>query len=433
MYETAIQRVEIFRKLQLLEKYAERLKSKNFASTGYVDFAEDISKIVNIARNNLSSILDVHLRDFSEFIDSELLACLSYLEKSTSEYIPWSLLPELESICKDHGKPDEKVILKCEYEFKYSVHNIDVVSRIVGLVKRYTHVSKDFDECRFIKPRILTVPFLERTNVLLHAIIFHEVGHYREEEFTNKMKNEIKQIVGNELKVLSQDLFDLSESYEVILGAVREMYADVFAFAHCGLPYLFALRHSAIWHPSTDLPRTDTMYYPPLKYRIRKIFEVMESWDIGKEIEQRISEHEFFRVISNELESIRRYLEVKDDITILDSTRPTLAAKLAFEKVFKLIVEETKNTSRTDFPSVTKLYDNLINLVPPCQLQGRNQPMEAILNAGWAAYYQYMNDDIGHEEQAEKLRSLNLLCLKAISQSSFLRLYSEHKDNEYTS
>ena len=116
---------------------------------------------------------------------------------------------------------------------------------------------------------------------------------------------------------------------------------------------------------------------------------------------------------------------------MLESEPSSFIAKLAFEKIFSLIIEDVKkhisNLNTIDYNIIIKLFEKLLDFIPPCENEGKPQPIENILNAGWGVFYYYMNlnSEKKHNDQNEKLRSLNLLCLKAISQSVFLRKFKE--------
>ncbi len=310
MHEIYFKRCEILNHLNQLNKYIEQLKSRNYASKGYVQFANDLQKIIEIIINNNDKILDVHLTNFSDFLNIEILSIISYLEKSTPEYIPWSMLPELKIICEKLINSEEEIILKADNELNYTVQSPDIITWLINEVQAYTGELEDFKKTRFIRPRILTIPYLERTNVLLHSILFHEIGHYFEKNFSDDSNN--KNIITNILLEAFNkqykkgtdfdiDLFTLNESTNILVGAIREIYSDIFGVFYGGLPFLFALRHFSINKTQLHMPNKETDYYPPLKFRLRKIVEVIEKENIFTLFAKNAGNNNYYNSIKIEL------------------------------------------------------------------------------------------------------------------------------------
>lgn len=272
---------EIYSKILKLEKYIHILKSRHYSNNSPIRLADDLEKILSIIRKNIDAILDVHLQEVSSFLDSDFLQLCSFIEKSSPSYIPWSLIPDLEEITRKLISSNEIVIIRSNNYFNYSIHVADIISEYLNIIRGYVGELDDLKDEKFSRPRIFTIPLLEKNNILLHAILFHEIGHFYENKFSDS--DEIKKVVNDTIGSLLKDgenytagtLFTAGEAISILKGFIREIYSDIFAFYYCGLSFLFSMYHFQKAYPEPELPRKKNNFYPPIKYRLRIIYRMI--------------------------------------------------------------------------------------------------------------------------------------------------------------
>lgn len=140
--------------------------------------------------------------------------------------------------------------------------------------------------------------------------------------------------------------------------------------------------------------------------------------------------HNVRNKLLTEIDKIKNILQHNDDINILNSTTPSLIAQKAFEKIISEIeIDIKKNIEQhhKDLDNIGTLYDNLLSHIPPCEIEGTPQSIMKIMTAGWAAYYHYYNETEDIKTRYFQITELNLLCLKALTQSFFFRKFLKAK------
>lgn len=434
---TNFYKYEIYSKLQKLIKYLQVLKSRHYSNETPVRLITDLQKLLQVVEKNLDSVLSVHLPQLNNFLENDFLMLCSFIEKSTPSYVPWSLIAELEEISKELISPNESVIIRAENNFNYSIHVVDIITEYLRVLKSFVGDIEELDENKYIKPRIFTIPLLEKNNILLHSILFHEIGHFYEKKFSGSA--EIKTIINETIAALIEEgdsswLLIAGQSIKTLKGFIREIYSDIFALYYCGLPMLFSQYHFHKAYPEPSLPSADNEYYPPMKYRMRIINQICIDEKIYEHLEK--LNHDAYKALLSASEEIGKVLENKNDLGVLHSKEYSLIATKAFDKIINKIiihVKENIKPSLHDLKDINNLFDKLIEHIPPCEIDGEPQNIMKILTSGWAAYFHYSIENDNISDNYKNIYTLNLLCLKALTQSFFFRKFLKAKDGNLNS
>lgn len=427
---------EIYSKTLKLTKYLQVLKSRHYSNNAPIYFAQDLQKILDVIRNNLDNVLEVHLQELNNFLDTSFLSLCSIIEKSSPSYVPWSLIPELEELTSNLISHKEMVLIRSENFFNYSIHITDVMSEYLATIRTFIGDIEDLKEDKYNKPRIFTIPLLEKNNALLHSILFHELGHYYEKDFSNSSETQrfinetIAQTIKEDDEITEKTLFTSAQAIVMLKGFIREIYSDIFALYCCGIPILFCTYHFLKAYPEPSLPSKKNNFYPPLKFRLRLLYSICKNEGTIEKVTS--SKGKAYEVLTEALINIEKALDNKNDIDILNTTPASLIASKAIEKIKDKITSDISNKispNHGDFENINKLYDKLLESIPPCELDGHPQKIQKILIAGWAAYFHF-NKMENIVERYEKIKTLNLICLKAMTQSFFFRKFLKAKNGD---
>lgn len=423
---------EIHSKLKKLIKYLQVLKSRHYSNDTPVILASHLQKVLYIVKENIDSVHYVHLPILNYFLETNFLRLCSFIEKASPAYVPWSLISELEEHTSTLIAPAEKVIIRAENYFNYSIHIVDIISELLSELRKYIGDIEGLRDENYLKPRIFTIPLLEKNNILLHSILFHEIGHFYEKKFSDS--DDIKILINNTIADViregeSQTLFTAGEATNILKGFIREIYSDIFALYYCGLPILFSTYHFQKAYPEPSLPDESNNYYPPIKYRLRILYNICISEKINNELKK--SDHNAHKSLLSAIRNIKDVLSDENDIDLLNSKDYSLIARISFENIIEKIVKDAKSvivTSLNDLEDIDKLFDKLLNMIPPCEINEKPQNIMKILTSGWAVYYYYFNESSDANIRYENITTLNLLCLKALTQSFFFRKFIKTKN-----
>lgn len=436
MHEKDLCKFRILIKVQRLKKYLSNLKARNFAIDSSIVFAEDLEKILIVIEKNIERLSTSNYLNFENFLDRIILEFCSFIERSTPSYIPWSFLNELEKICKSTIDSDIHVVLKSDLQYNYTVHNINLIDYLLEQIKNYFGDLTELDKSSFRKTRIFTIPLLEKSNAILHSILFHEIGHHYHSLFEEKYTTQkYLEVLGNVYaqktdQLSEEDLFTITQALEILKGAVREIYSDIFAFMFCGLSIVFALKFFYQKFPVLVSPHDDNDFYPPLKYRIRILMQVADEEKTIDFFQRSQTRHNYYRSIQNELDEISSFLSSNDDLLELQSKPAIRYAYKAFELLLPEIKKDISERVGTKFQYSNiheELFDKLEDGVPPCEVNDVPQKLVDILLAGWAAYFNILQSNETLDIKIMKSNFINNLVLKAITQSNLMEKYRQFR------
>jgi len=437
MHRDELAEIRILSRLDKLTNYLNNLKANNFASTSSIIFIEDILKIIKIIQSNFVNIAPANYHNFENFLDDHILEFCAFIERTTPAYIPWSLLQEIEKICKTFIDKDIGIVIKTDLKYNYYVHNINLIDFIIVNLSKYLGDLNDLDNNNFHKTRIFTIPLLEKNNALLHSIFFHEIGHYHHsiyEEHVDKPQKILSDIFEKRYPPPPNNdtaLYDYSQATLILKGAIREIYSDIYAYKYCGPSIIFALRYFYHKYPTFMLPSKDNKYYPPFLRRIRILFDIIKNDNTLEYFENNKDKGDFYYTIFNELNEIDKFLGNDEDITNLWSP-PYCYAYEALENIIPDILADVQNHAQLfDCKKSTihpVLFKCLLESIPPCEILGEPQLLVDILFAGWSAYFYTIQSADNINIKMQRINLINNLILKAVTQSYFMSEYKTLKN-----
>jgi hypothetical protein len=179
------------------------------------------------------------------------------------------------------------VMVRVQSAYNYEIFNIiDYYREMLGqlLGQRFAEIIGPNTQLF-----IVAVPSVEHSNVLLHSILCHEVGHriadkYLKLEDQEELVKQINSSIGEDLTWWDPDIenkgplwkFQARQRifkliHQARTCALQELISDALSYHLCGISALFALDEFSSSSDVLDsLPDQASGFYPPWRYRIRK-------------------------------------------------------------------------------------------------------------------------------------------------------------------
>ena len=216
---------------------------------------------------------------------------LTYLDNSHTEQTPRGLISIIEELL-DRVNPDAQFIASPQAEYNYSI--FDLQPHIIRPLGNFL-TTTEIDALPPISKspiQIIMFPRSERDSVLIHAVFGHEVGHlyahkYLEDEeskhdfgltLQNKLEEVLKaQPIDTTLPVLRQLKIKAEIQTQLRVyrrRAMEEILSDYVGVIMFGPSALFAA-YEVFALNDLDLLPSAREYYPPSRYRIRFLYDVL--------------------------------------------------------------------------------------------------------------------------------------------------------------
>lgn len=337
----------------------------------------------------------------------EIASHLRYIENSSSARMPTSVIVPIEGIIS-RIEPGARVMLRVQHTYNYSVFDILAVYR-----KMFANLLPDLDAILSTAKHffVIGLPAIESSNILLHAALGHELGHrladkYLASEDQGALIQQVEILVGENLAWLGPDyenlppLFSLEfrqRVFNAILSArqraLEELIPDATAYYLLGVSAAFAIEHIAASDVLDSVPVAESRYYPPWRYRLRRLVKLIDSDNLpaliasldGPQpiplIRQRCLDRlENLKTISestNDVDAIERdgilsraYTDIEDVLTKVPEFLAKELPGLRYQpEVFKR--------------EIVPLLERLANGIPPDETPAGPPDIRSALIAGW--------------------------------------------------
>lgn len=416
---------EIKRSLSRIQNYIVRLESNDYYSNNSYNFLATLKKFISLVDNNLHEIPEIFYKKLLIFLNHEFVPMLRYVERSQTKHIPWSLIPNLDKII--HELLGEKffIILRPQWHWNYTVLVADLNEILKQRASSFSGGKILFSEEN--KYHIITFPVLEKTNFLLHTVLGHEIGHFFQHQYflsnlnrtkINILTNEITDQLRNEHPELDlPTCLDYSNDIITIYqGMIREIIPDLVGYYLFGPAMLFSLYFFSLWHPDTNIPSINNDYYPPLKYRIRVIYDLFYKDEFGNIVK---NETNFNKTLIHFNSDLVEYLRNDQDVRLFESD---LKYKKAFDLVgneklkIKSFLSDHKELNqkkyKVDDTIINELFDRIEKRIPPNEINNQPVLFADIFLSGWVYYLDLIKNG-KVEDYSEKFHLLSKLLLKA--------------------
>ena len=410
-----------------------------------------------------------------------LFAHLRYVEGATTARLPWSIVGAFEHLVEE-ALPSAQVMLRPQWKYNYATIISDLRAFYRNLLEEYQDFvvgPEPLDPLKEVLdplPRsfhIISFPALERTNILLHTVLGHELGHIASEPFVadearrtafvNGIIPNLTILADQELKapkrmygplfethVKDQMIQDNAETAEYIWKrALQELLSDVVGAILFGPAALFSTFEMAISRGFDEAPSPANDYYAPWRMRLRVVTETLERvspgfFPIPKAMFREGDVTPKVNTLDAHYAKIKAEIAKTDDVAAIKRSPIT---DLCYQELPRYIDEGTsylltqgglqRFALRPEALAEKgpHLVERLASGLPPNAVEVdvlNPQPvtMAEIINAAW--YYRLTCDGgppIGpdgsvDESRLKTRRNTNLLTLKAIEYSDLARQFA---------
>lgn len=418
-------KLEINRLINEIQEYLDILNAKDYFSDNPSKFIKLLKDFLETLDRNIEKIQPANHDELLQFISYRFVPLLRYVQRAQSQDIPWSLVPIVEKMIHELLGKNYIITIRPRWHWNYTV-SIEDLSKSLQKALHYFTLEKDLfksDDNFFV----ISFPVLEKNNLLLHTIFSHEIGHFYENIYTeNNLNKRRKKDIANEIaqklldKEYAKELQPNTEFQELILntflGMVREIIPDIVGYYLMGPSIIYSLFYFSLWNKDDETPLDDNDHYPPLKYRIRVLYENYFRDDyngINKE------EGLLYKYLSEFNEQLDEYLKIRNDINI--NFIPWREAYELFQNELPKIRSFVKDyLNEHKYTLYNKKIDVLIrkieNSVPPNEQEMKPVELGDIFLAGWIQYFRMVNNG---NDYIRKQNELSKLLIKA-SQAIFI-------------
>ena len=488
--------IEIIVRLRTIQYGCKKLQANEFASECPLQLAKTISLICSYLEKSVLKIYrtidlesgdsendelaEINMLKHTDALIRYIGEHLRYIDGAITRKLPWSIIKPFEKLFESIT-PGISFMFRPQWKYNYSIVTDDLKTYYYESLKEYqdfTETPRENVFTDFKKPfHIISFPSLERKNILLHCLVGHELGHLivrkndyipetLKKDFSNRIKAEVKEIVMNSYRKRfdSLDIFTkflakkeeqnyLERTQQMWTRGLEETLADIFGALLFGPAMLFSLYELSIQRKMDHLPDYYNNFYPPWRYRLRKIIDVLQRplaqfFPIPAE---NFPVKKFHEKINSKFELIKDLAEKNYDLKIIDQDPLVKIAYREIEKDLSNIINTTgyfANILKKKIITPTKLYKNIEHLVirlsngiTPNAVEvsvENRRPAELveIINASW--FYKiafekkfFIDNDEIDSSLLDKLDTLNRLTLKAIEYSDIETEYSRQKEKTF--
>ncbi len=316
----------------------------------------------------------------------------SHIRDAQTRHVPWSLVPSIEHL-GEKLVPNRSLITSCFDKFNYSIHRGE------------TKTDPDpFD--------ILFIPSVHRLDAFLHVEIGHELFHLLVAPFLAKeqprvlgwLRRDCEKFLTSRKPPDRSRLDEMTElTRNVWRRAVEEIICD-FGCASLFGPAALMASVSLFISSNLDAQPSPPRYYPPARFRWRKVVEIAFGVDgNGSEYQELLAALSTDEDLKEHLDSLGAFWQVAQheisQTTDMRAIRANRITAIAYSQIdsslrlgWKFVQEIVRSTQLSWASSIKEIPFHLRNLslnVPCGELRLTSDPcgepssLPAVINAAW--------------------------------------------------
>lgn len=419
---------QLYRKLVALSDRFGEISSYDYYGSGSQVAIDSFRDCVRYFVSHYQELSLPSIETLHELLLNEFVPMLRYIQRSATSNVPWSIIPYLESTIRSELGEDYLIVFRPQWNYNFTVITTDWVRYFRDILAVF---FPDNDvEFSSKTLHVFSFPYLEKTNVLLHSAMGHEIGHF----FTNQYMS------GDSWKAtFAHHVESLTKFYEdqetekggqpdmvrpilktdtgklVVQGFMQEILSDFFGYLLIGPSVLFALYHISFLQSKPHVPSEENAYYPPIKFRIRCLLDFVVSTDdtiknlianreIGKDVEQILNAVEDYTKSMDDRAPIAEY---EQEIRIVEGELPDV-----IQKAREMVKHRYQLSTR-----LPNMVSRLSSDLPINEIDGHPSSMAEILLAGWIIYFRLASMPVG-EAYVRAYQTLVRLLLKSLFASA---------------
>lgn len=405
----------------------------------------------------------------TDFIVRDLGSHIRYIDGAQTQKLPWSFIRPIERMVKDF-LPETEIMLRPQWKYNYTIMTTNLYDVYHYYLSRYFNYVDGKNPEEILVPLgksfyIISFPFIERNNILLHCLIGHEIGHLvlkkyftekRSQELLQSIRDRVAAIVQKNIEKSIKDIIpdipppplfvhsltqqmiqaQIKRTMEIWQRGLEEILSDIIGSFLFGPAILFSTLEIALQDLDglDKVPNENNNYYPPWRMRLRNIFEVVKDLKLLPLPHDKFIEKKIVNSVGKRFTLIEEIVGGKSDKEGIENEE---ILKIAYEEIEKDIPQaKTFYTNELEKLIVKSndFYDHLPPLIeridfgiPPnaCEKSIHNRKLSTIveiINSAW--FHKLAWDDNLFDPQGafnnkvlEKRSRMNRLTLKALEYS----------------
>lgn len=423
----------LYRKLISVKNHLQKIKELDYFSIVSLKAINSYTVYLNLLIQKFDEIdPSIILKIYSD-LHFNISPSIRFLQRSTTDNIPWSMVSCLDELLNEHLGEKYLLLFRPQWNFNYSVLIYCLIETLKEKAKKIFPFDEELINKSFSdeKIHVFSFPYLEKTNVLLHSVIGHEIGHFYHAKWFDKNNTKIKinSILSKLIAYYSdkneKDLIKPIESakhgIEIIKGMCREMFSDIIGYYIFGPSMLFSLFYISIFEEKLDLPSKINNYYPTIKYRIRVLYEKFYKKEQKIKNIKNTNLSEIITFINDKIED---YLYDKKDLKFIYKYEKEIKYFEELKEDFNKEITGIQKKFTIEEDKIFYLYDNLNNGFPINEYKNKPVDIYEILYVGWLKYFDYI-ESTHTENYVHNYQTIMRLLLKSLNSSYIHKKYLE--------
>jgi hypothetical protein len=393
-----------------LEDQINDIRAFDFPTDTPIQLAETHSQIARSIGDVVRSNLNERTLQYCLYLLKWLGSQLRYIEGAAAKKIPWALISPIENMLLQVA-PSSKCVVRARWSYNYSIVELYSIYRKALQALLPSHKIQAIFGATDQKFFLVSLPVIERQNLLLHVVLGHEIGHQiagelLDAEDPNTVLASVRSRVGDGKWFdpnidKNGPLFEFQIKLNLTTKILRirrrgleELISDLTGIYLFGPAFLFALYECACDDVLDSLPDTD-QYYPPWRYRLRQCFSLIKSLKadrLGQSLGKSKLALTVGKALTNLVTDFERITTDKSDISLI-SKDPVV--KCGYDEIESLLpslpkqIEQRLGSLVYNIQAAKKDYLVLLQRlaagVPPNE--GSNGPcdIQSAFTIGWLA------------------------------------------------
>lgn len=486
---------------EAIRKRALKLKSKDYPSTYpmfFLDFVSRISERIIVELNSIcENTTRGHIQDKHKGIivsiwgtTKDIAYLFQFIENCCNEDVPWSLIHPLEKIFLKIV-PNDRLIIAAQYQYNYFYYEaleffikcLDTLQP--GIVDEIlVKLTEEYGYEKVANINFILFPKIERTSIFQHVLMGHEIGHRFAYEFYQKFLEEhkframqikaegkIREGIKANLKSKLSEVSDgkdrdvlevsiqiaisehISRFNQILRFGLEEIFCDVFCIHLFGIASLFAVNAFMASVSNIDSTERD---YPPWRYRLRVLYNLIESQNIRQKFEN-IEFNNSLDLSAESLRAIKLAVEkglngikgIVEEQHDIEKIQSDLLRKAAYDIIGKSldyinqyviaqIGAYAESALQLKYEPIIELVSRLKNDIIPNEIPRRpgvsdesigQITFRQIIIAGWLYRLAFLSGIKNADEYLAATKKVNRLILKAIELSEISSEWIAYNSN----
>jgi hypothetical protein len=402
--------------------------------------------------------LEIDIQFAASLIKNSIAPHLRYIEGASIDRNPCSLVYPLQKLTEDILR---NTLLIVRPQWSYNFGKVEIMRHY----KEKTQHCFEIEELNAIFANypeyleILSFPGFEKTNILLHVNLGHEIGHHLQEEYFKQESNDYLFTINDAVS----KLFPRIKSYEKLTDKInqtietvrkyrerfiQEIISDLFCSRLFGPAALFAFFEVATFTRNFDHV-DDNSLHPPWRTRMRIIIDDLEWRNYNNSFKRAFKKlfkndwtEKVIKAFENDMIIMEGMIKNKVDEKNIKSNKLAHIAYISVNNSLQDIKNfvndklsgHSCNISDDFCKRILYLVQRLHYNIPPNEFEDENNrvhlsDLKTIFNAGWLykrAFLSSIFDIDDKNEFFERLDILNRLVLKGIELSDIHKEFNNY-------